>query len=263
MVVLDRVNPIDGWTIQGPALDKALLSYVGFFPMPVRHGMTMGELARLFNAENRSARTSRIVPVKGWQREQWLDETGIPWVNPSPNMRTLNEAALYPGICLFEYSNVSVGRGTDTPFEQVGAPWIDGRGLAAGLERPAPARRQVLPGFVHADGRQVQGRAVPGRLHRVVTDRAAMSAVRLGVEVAAALQRMGGDKFDLDKSLKLIGSPPVVARIKAGDDPARIAASWSDDEGRFRLLRAQVPRCTAESRLGSLFVRRRFGITKT
>ncbi len=239
VVVLDRVNPIDGWTIQGPALDPTLLSYVGYFPaMPVRHGMTVGELTRLFNTENKIGADIGIVELKGWRREQWLDETGIPWVNPSPNMRTLNEAALYPGICLFEYSNVSVGRGTDTPFEQVGAPWVDGRRLAADLN----GRRLPGVGFYPVSFTPTAGR-FKGELCQgvfiTVTDRAAMNAVRLGIEVAAALQKMGGATFDLDKSLKLIGSPAVVARIKSGDDPARIAASWSDDEARFRLLRSK------------------------
>jgi uncharacterized protein YbbC (DUF1343 family)/CubicO group peptidase (beta-lactamase class C family) len=238
VVVLDRVNPIDGWTIQGPALDKSLLSFVGFFPMPVRHGMTIGELARLFNGENGIGADLTVVQLKGWRREQWLDETGIPWVNPSPNMRTLNEAALYPGICLFEYSNVSVGRGTDTPFEQVGAPWVDGRRLAAELN----ARQLPGVGFYPVSFTPTAGKFKGERCQGVfigVTNRAAMSAVRVGIEIAAALQKMGGDSFDIEKSLRLIGSPAVVARIKAGDDPARIAASWSDDEAAFRLLRAK------------------------
>jgi uncharacterized protein YbbC (DUF1343 family) len=238
VVVLDRVNPIDGWTIQGPTLDQSLVSFVGFFPMPVRHGMTIGELAQLFKGESRIATDLAVVQVKGWRREQWFDETGIPWVNPSPNMRTLNEAALYPGICLFEYSNVSVGRGTDTPFEQVGAPWIDGRRLAAELN----ARRLPGVGFYPVSFTPTAGRFKGELCQGVfigVTNRRAMSAVRLGIEIAAALQKIGGDKLDLDKSLKLIGAPSVVARIKAGEAPARIAASWSVDEGRFRLMRAK------------------------
>jgi uncharacterized protein YbbC (DUF1343 family)/CubicO group peptidase (beta-lactamase class C family) len=238
VVVLDRVNPINGWTIEGPALEKNLLSFVGYFPMPVRHGMTVGELARLFNGENRIGADLAVVPVKGWHREQWLDDTGLPWVNPSPNMRSLNEAALYPGICLVEGSNISVGRGTDTPFEQVGAPWVDGRALAAALN----ARRLPGIGFYPVTftptAARFKGEVCHG-VSLVITDRSAMNPVRVGIELAAELQRLYADQFQLDKSLGLIGSSNVVARIKAGDDPARIAATWSDDEARFRLLRAK------------------------
>jgi uncharacterized protein YbbC (DUF1343 family)/CubicO group peptidase (beta-lactamase class C family) len=239
VVVLDRINPIDGWTIEGPALDKSLLSFVGYFPtMPVRHGMTVGELARLFNGENKIGADLEVVAIKGWQREQWLDDTGVPWVNPSPNMRNLNEATLYPGVCLVEASNVSVGRGTDTPFEQVGAPWVDGRRLAADLNaRHLPGVSFYPVSFTPASGK-FKGELCQG-VFITVRDRATMNAVRVGIELAAALQKLGGDKLELDKSARLIGSQAVVARLKSGDDPARIAASFADDEAHFRLLRAK------------------------
>jgi uncharacterized protein YbbC (DUF1343 family)/CubicO group peptidase (beta-lactamase class C family) len=238
MVVLDRVNPIDGWTIEGPALDQALLGFVGYFPMPVRHGMTVGELARLFNGENRIGADLTVVQAKGWHREQWFDETGIPWTSPSPNMRTMNEATLYPGVCLIESSNVSVGRGTDTPFEHVGAPWMDGRRLAAELNaRRIPGVRFYPTSFTPTDSK-FKGEPCSG-VFMLVTDRDALKAVRVGVELIAAVHRLHPDKFEVDKVLRLLGSAAVLARIKAGDDPAAIAASWSNDEARFRLLRAK------------------------
>jgi uncharacterized protein YbbC (DUF1343 family)/CubicO group peptidase (beta-lactamase class C family) len=238
VVVLDRVNPIDGFTIEGPTLDKSLLGFVGYFPMPVRHGMTMGELAQLFNAENKIGADLTVVKLKNWSREQWLDETGVPWVNPSPNMRNLNEATLYPGVCLLEAANISVGRGTDTPFEHFGAPWMDGRKLAAALNaRRIPGVRFYPTSFTPTDAK-FKGEACSG-VFMVVTDRRALKPVTMGVEILSAIQKQHGAVFDVDKNLRLIGSPRVLERIKAGDDPAQIAASWSNDEGRWRLMRAK------------------------
>ena len=155
VVVLDRPNPVNGFQVEGPALDKAALSFVGYFPMPIRHGMTLGELARLFNAENKIGADLTVVPLKNWRREDWFDDTGLPWINPSPNMRNLVQATLYPGIGAIEDTNLSVGRGTDTPFEQVGAPWVDGVKLADALNA-RNSRHPVLPRAVHAVGQQVR-----------------------------------------------------------------------------------------------------------
>jgi uncharacterized protein YbbC (DUF1343 family) len=200
--------------------------------------MTMGELAKLFNGENRIGADLTVVPVRNWRREQWFDETGVPWVNPSPNMRNLNEATLYPGIGAIEATNVSVGRGTDTPFEQVGAPWIDGRRLAAALnERGLPGVRFYPTSFVPTASRY-KGETCEG-VFLLVSDREALRPVRVGIEIASALHRMHGEQFKLDLALGLVGSPSVIARLRAGEDPARIAASWAADEGRFRLLRAK------------------------
>ena len=136
--VLDRPNPITGIHVEGPMLDPDKLSFTGSFPLPLRHGMTMGELAKLVNGENRLNADLHVIEMTGWNREDWFDATGLPWVNPSPNIRNLNEALLYPGIAMLESStNYSVGRGTDAPFEQIGADWIDGRQLARYLESRA------------------------------------------------------------------------------------------------------------------------------
>ena len=238
VVVLDRVNPIDGFTIEGPTLDKSLLGFVGYFPMPVRHGMTMGELGLLFNGENKIGADLEVVQLRNWKREQWFDETGVPWVNPSPNMRTLNEATLYPGICLIEYANVSVGRGTDTPFEHFGAPWMDGRKLAATLNGRGIPGVRFYPTSFTPTAAKFKGEACSG-VFMVVTDRDSLQATRMGVEIASAIYKQHGSAFEIDKILRLLGSARVLERIKAGEDAAQIAASWSNDEGRWRLLRAK------------------------
>ena len=134
VIVLDRPNPIGGVAIEGPGLDAASTSFVGYFAgMPTRHGMTLGELAKLFNAEKKMGADLTVIAMKNWRRDMWFDETGLTWINPSPNMRNLYEATLYPGVGSIEYANVSVGRGTDTPFEQIGAPWIRGQELSDAL----------------------------------------------------------------------------------------------------------------------------------
>ena len=143
VIVLDRPNPINGFQIEGPSLDKAMIGFIGYFPaMPIRHGMTLGELAQAVQRREQDRRRPDGGPdARTGTRNQWFDETGLPWVNPSPNMRNLIQATLYPGIGAIEYTNVSVGRGTDTPFEQIGAPWIDGVRLADALNA------RTLPGI--------------------------------------------------------------------------------------------------------------------
>jgi len=238
VVVLDRPNPINGFQIEGPALDKAQLGFTGYFaPMPIRHGMTVGELARLFNGENKIGADVTVIAAKNWQRDAWFDETSLPWVNPSPNMRNLIQATLYPGIGAIETTNLSVGRGTDTPFEQVGAPWIDGPALADALNaRRIPGIRFYPVRFTPSSSKYA-GQACQG-VFLIVTDRAALRPVRLGVEIAAMLHKMYAASFELDAAERLFGSREGIARIRAGDDPAAIAASWSVAEARWRLMRA-------------------------
>ena len=237
--VLDRPNPINGWQIEGPALDRDAASFVGYFPaMPVRHGMTLGELARLFNAENKIGANLTVVPMKNYRRDDWYDDTALAWINPSPNMRNLNEAALYPGIGAIEGTNLSVGRGTDTPFEHVGAPWIDGVRLAETLNaRGLPGIRFYPVRFTPASskyaGQECQG------VFMIVTDRVALRPVRVGLEIAAALARMHPADYQLDSAARLLGSRDTLTRVKAGDDPAAVAASWGAAESRWRLLRAK------------------------
>jgi uncharacterized protein YbbC (DUF1343 family) len=237
--VLDRPNPINGYQIEGPTLDKAMAGFTGYFPaMPVRHGMTLGELARLFNAENRIGAALTVVSMTNWDRSLWFDETGQPWINPSPNMRNLLQATLYPGIGAFEGTNISVGRGTDTPFEQIGAPWIDGVRLAEALNaRGLPGIRFYPVRFTPASSQYAKEECQG--VFMVVTDRAALRPVRVGLELAAMLFRLYGSKYELDAAERLFGSKENLTRIKAGDDPAAIAASWAAGEARWRLLRAK------------------------
>ena len=178
--VLDRPNPINGFQIEGPTLDKAMLGFTGYLPaMPIRHGMTLGELARLFNGENRIGAALTVIPMKNWDRARWFDETGLPWINPSPNMRNLIQATLYPGVGAIESTNISVGRGTDTPFEQIGAPWIDGVRLADALNARAIAGVRFYPVRFTPISEQVRERGVSGRVHgRDRPRRAASGAAR-------------------------------------------------------------------------------------
>ena len=239
VVVLDRPNPINGFQIEGPALDKASIGFTGYFPaMPIRHGLTHGEIAKLFNAENKIGAELTVVGLRNWHREQWFDATGLPWINPSPNMRSLVQATLYPGIGAIEGTNVSVGRGTDTPFEQVGAPWIDGVKLADALNaRNLPGIRFYAVRFTPTSSKfanqECQG------VFMVVTDRAAVRPVRVGLEIASALHRLHGSAYALESAERLFGSKDVLARIRAGEDPAAIANGWGVAEARWRLLRAK------------------------
>jgi uncharacterized protein YbbC (DUF1343 family)/CubicO group peptidase (beta-lactamase class C family) len=239
VVVLDRPNPVNGWQIEGPALDEASRGFTGYLAeMPIRHGLTIGELARLFNAEGHINCDLDVVAMTGWTRSEWFDETGIEWVNPSPNMRNLMEATLYQGLAVLEYANVSVGRGTDTPFEQLGAPWIDGRKLSDALnDRRIPGVRVYPIRFTPSAG-TFAGEVCQG-VFFVVTDREALRPVRLGVEVAAALVRLHGNRVEFGKTTLLLGSSDDVAALKAGADPSSLMAHWASAEGRWRRLRAK------------------------
>ncbi len=236
--VLDRPNPIAGWQIEGPAIDASeeFISY--FRGMPVRHGMTMGELARLFNEEKKIGADLTVVAMANWRRDAWFDETGLRWINPSPNMRNLNQATLYPGIGAIEYANISVGRGTAQPFEQLGAPWIDGSRLAATLNmRKIPGIRFYPVTFTPTSSKYA-GEVCQG-VFMVVTNRAVLPPVRLGLEVAAALSALNSSQFRLDNTDRLLGSRESFERVRRGEDPALVAASWSAEESAWRRLRAK------------------------
>jgi uncharacterized protein YbbC (DUF1343 family)/CubicO group peptidase (beta-lactamase class C family) len=238
VVVLDRPNPIDGWHIEGPNLDAGLEHFAGYFPMPVRHGLTLGELARLYNAEKKIGADLTVVEARGWQRDRWFDDTGLPWSNPSPNMRNLHQATLYPGIGAIEWTNVSVGRGTDSPFEQIGSPWIDGVRLAQTLnDRRIPGIRFYPVHFTPTSS--VHANEACRGVFMMVTDRTALRPVRIGVEIASALHALHPDRFDFRNTVRLLGSQASIDRIRRGDDPASIAISWARDEETWRRLRAK------------------------
>ena len=237
VVVLDRPNPINGWQIEGPTSEPSK-EFISYFQMPVRHGMTMGELAKLFNEENKINADLTVIPVENWRRDYWYDDTGLAWINPSPNMRNLNQATLYPGIGAIEYSNVSVGRGTDQPFEQFGAPWIDGPRLSAALNaRKLPGIRFYPIAFTPKSSKYAnedcQG------VFMVITNRATLPPVRVGLEIAAALSSMFGEKYDFSTTWRLFGTADPLERVKRGEDPTTVTARWSADEARWRRLRAK------------------------
>jgi len=227
--VLDRPNPITGMHVEGPLLDAANQSFAGYFPgLPVRHGMTMGELARLFNAENKIGAALTVIPMRDWNRRDWFDDTGLPWIDPSPNLRSLNAATLYPGLCLLESSKgYSVGRGTDAPFEQIGADFIGGRELAAYLNRRAIPGVRMYP---------VRAGAVDG-VRFVIVNRELLDSTRLGLEVAAAIAKLYPGKIDFSLDKLLIGSAEAVRQLQAGDDPRGIQQAFHDAVAAFLKMR--------------------------
>ena len=226
--VLDRPNPITGVHVEGPMLDRDALSFVGYFPVPLRHGMTMGELAKMFNAENHIGANLTVVPMKDWERGDWFDAGDLPWINPSPNMRSLNAALLYPGVAMLEYTkNYSVGRNTDAPFEQIGADFIRGPELAAYLNRRRiPGVRVYATRFLKMEG-----------VRFVITNRDDFDSARLGLEIGAALQKLYPGKMDFDADRKLIGSAEVIRELAAGDDPRDIQQKMADSVAAFVKLR--------------------------
>jgi uncharacterized protein YbbC (DUF1343 family)/CubicO group peptidase (beta-lactamase class C family) len=237
--ILDRPNPIGGVQIEGPSLDPEAVSFIGYLPaMPTRHGMTLGELARLFNAEKKIGADLTVVAMRNWRRDAWFDETGLMWIGPSPNMRNLYAATLYTGLASFESTNLSVGRGTDTPFEHVGAPWIEGVRLAEALNARAIPGIRFYPEAFTPTASKFAKEACQG-VFIVVTDRNAVRPVRVGVEIASALLTLFPGKFEINSATRLFGSAAGLTRLKSGDDPAAIAASWSGAEARWRLVRAK------------------------
>ena len=239
VVLLDRPNPVNGFDVEGPMLDTSAIGFNGYVPMPIRHGMTLGELARLFNGEKKIGADLTVVPMKNWRRDDWFDQTGLRWANPSPNMRNMVAATVYPGIGAIEGTNISVGRGTDTPFEQLGAPWIDPVALSAALNASGLAGVRFYPiTFTPEPGAKLGGQACHG-VFVIVTDRDRLRPVRVGVQVAATLSRLYGSQFKLEDAALLLGSKAAIARIRAGDDVAAIAASWAQDEAAWRLTRSK------------------------
>jgi len=236
--VLDRPNPINGLAVEGPLLDSKYFSFVGYMRMPIRHGMTVGELARMYNAENKLGADLRVIRMQGWRRSMWFDETGLEWINPSPNMRNLTQAILYPGACLLESRDVSVGRGTDTPFQIVGAPWFKGREVAAYLNaRRLPGvsfipRRSRPTASVHkdleCDGLDIQ-----------LLDRNRFNAVLMGLELLAATLKFHPGKFDLNGIMRLLGNDEVAARLLHGQSGLTITRALRPQLSAFRRTRAK------------------------
>ena len=238
--VLDRPNPITGTRVEGPLLDAANKSFVGYMHgEPVRHGMTMGELAKMFNGEGKLGAKLTVIAMQDWSRGDWFDSTGLSWINPSPNMRSLNAAILYPGVCFLESPrNLSVGRGTDAPFEQIGADFIGGRELAAYLNaREIPGVRVYPTAFTPAES-NFKGVRIEG-VRFQITNRDVLNASRLGMELMAAMEKLYPGKVDFAASRRIVGSDDLIRRLKAGEDPRALETLLQDDVEAFARKRAQ------------------------
>lgn len=236
MIVLDRPDPVTGSFVQGFPSDEGRESFTNYWTIPVRHGMTMGELAKMFNTERNINAKLTIVPMEGWERGDWFDSTGLAWINPSPNLRSVTEAALYPGVALIEGTNVSVGRGTDTPFEVVGAPWIKSREFAAYLNARGISGVRFVPVTFTPSGSVYSGQECQG-VNIVLTRRNGFDAPELGIELAAALHKLYATDFKIEKMKQLLANQSVYDALFASEDPRRIEQDWQDALQKFEKVR--------------------------
>jgi uncharacterized protein YbbC (DUF1343 family) len=235
VIILDRPNPITGSFVQGPVSDEGQEKLTNYFPEPIRHGMTLGELAKMVNAERHIGARLNVVAMEGWQPGDWFDSTGLTWVNTSPNLRDLNEATLYPGVGMIEGTNVSVGRGTDTPFEVVGSPWIKGGELAAYLNGRDIQGVRFVPVVFTPSSSNFAGEPCKG-VNLLVLDRNTLDSPELGIELASALHKLYPNEYKLERMAELLVNQAVFEAIVAGEDPRRIAEDWQERlEGFVRL----------------------------
>jgi uncharacterized protein YbbC (DUF1343 family) len=236
--VLDRPDPLGGERIEGPMLDRDRTNFVGYFPMPVRMAMTLGEMAQMFNAENKIGCDLHIIRTQNWRRQMWFNDTGLPWVNPSPNLRAPTAEILYPGLEILQAGGVSVGRGTARPFELVGAPWVHGEELAAYLNRRAIPGLRFEPEKFTPDSGLFKGELCEG-VRVVVTNRDGMESMLMGMEIASALEKLYPEKFEAAKMIELIGNASTIKLLEAGEDPVAILATWDKDIEVFQNIREQ------------------------
>ena len=234
--VLDRPNPLNGETVEGPVLDAEKTSFVAYYPLPVRYGLTIGELAQFFNTENHINAQLHVIAMKNWHRNYFFESTGLRWVPPSPNLRTLKGSILYPGLEVLQNAGLSVGRGTEAPFEEFGAPWMDGEQIAdilnaKGLPGVHFANKPFIPVGGLYSGLHCGGVSVK------VTDRAAVRSMRVGLEIAAELHRKYPEHFDFSKVLLLMGNDSTVQQLEAGTPPEAIVASWAKDLAAYDSVR--------------------------
>jgi uncharacterized protein YbbC (DUF1343 family)/CubicO group peptidase (beta-lactamase class C family) len=238
IVVLDRPNPVGGTFVQGPIADAGRGSFVGYWQTPIRHGMTIGELAKMFNEERGLHAHLSVIAMEDWLRGDWYDSTGRLWVNPSPNMRSLTEAALYPGVGMVEGTNISVGRGTGTPFEVVGAPWVNALELASYLNaREISGVRFIPVNFTPTSSHYAT--QLCGGVNLQILNRDVLDAPELGLEIASALQKLYPDHYDTAKLDLLMINKESFDAIRAGQDPRMVAETWRDALERFQELRAK------------------------
>ena len=232
-VVLDRPNPINGITVSGPVLDEGRQSFTGFHRLPVRHGMTIGELAFLFKSELQLDLDLEVIELESWKRSDYFDQTGLQWVNPSPNMRNLTEAILYPGIGLLETTNLSVGRGTDTPFELFGAPWLDGDAFSLELNSLKLPGVQFHSLQFTPTSSKFTGELCAG-IRIEITDRAQFESVQTGLEIALQLRRSYGNKWDIDAYDRLLVNKAVLEAIRFSRSYVEIESAYKTGLTGFR-----------------------------
>lgn len=241
VIILDRPNPLGGLAVQGPVSTPGREDYTNPHSEPMRPGMTLGELAMMFNAEDRIGAHLTVIRMTGWKRGDWYDATGLLWINPSPNLRSLTQATAYAGTALLEGANINIKGPAEAPFLRFGAPWIEGTRLAAYLNARRIAGVSFLAvTYVAASdklypfaGQRIQGVEV------IIHDRNQLDAPALGVEAVAALWKLYGETFQIEKVDRLLRNRAVLDRIKAGDDPRTIVAGWQAELKRFKLRRAR------------------------
>ena len=226
-VVLDRPNPINGAAVAGPVTDPGRESFTAFHKIPVRHGMTVGELALMFRHELDIELDVEVIRAEGWSRSQYFDRTGLRWVNPSPNMRSLAQALLYPGIGLLETTNLSVGRGTDTPFEVIGAPWLDGDAFALELNRLGLPGVAFIPLRFTPDASKFEGEACGG-VNILVTERPVFDPVRTGLEIASTLRKHYPEAWDIDSYDRLLVHQATLDAVRAGRPYTEIKTGYRE-----------------------------------
>ena len=231
-IVLDRPNPIAGVLVEGPIADADALDFVGRLPIPIRHGMTVGELAGLARSELGLRLDLQVIRCEGWSRERHLDTCGLPWINPSPNMRSLDEALLYPGIGVLETTNLSVGRGTATPFEHVGAPWMDGEAVARALQGARIPGVEIAPTWFTPDASKFKDQRCSG-VRFTITDRETLRPVRLGLTLASVLVHHHGEAWDTRKLPRLLKHHETLDGVLARRPFAILERRWQPDLRRF------------------------------
>jgi uncharacterized protein YbbC (DUF1343 family) len=238
-IVLDRPNPITGVAVEGPIADAQSLDFTAYHTIPVRPGLTVGELARLFAREKGIGMELHVVQMENWTRAMWWDQTGLTWINPSPNMRSLTQAALYPGVGLLEFTNVSVGRGTDTPFEQIGAPWIRERELAADLnQRKLPGARFVPVRFT--PNSSTHAGIACGGVNIIIIERARFDPLLTGMAIAETLLRLFPGDWKHERYARLLANKATYDALFAGASAESIVDSWKPGIEHFRERRAPI-----------------------
>ena len=239
VIVLDRPNPIGGIAVEGPVLEKKRESFVGYHPLPVRHGMTVGELALLFNKERNIGADLEVVQMQGWRRENLFDRTGLMWINPSPNMRSLTAALLYPGVGLLETTNLSVGRGTDRPFEMIGAPWLDGRRLAEHLARAGLRGVRFVPTRFTPTS-SVHAKKACGGVQIYIDDWSRFESLPVGLSIAAALRELYPKEWQTKRFNVLLGHAGVHSALEKGEPVSKLLQLGGAERKAFRRVRSAV-----------------------